>query len=223
MEDTRPARVAERSGLWQRFETPMKTPFLGVEIPPYWKVLPPWTRPEARDRVEGVPLLRVQPGAGFGDGTHASTQLCLLALGFFSRTTFRPATVLDFGTGSGILAIAAAKLGARVEAIDIDELALENARENARLNAVETFIECRTRLREPAHEFDFVLANILRSVLVESAEALCTRQSRTGRMILSGLVPTDVPSVLARYKPLLAPMRAQVYERGEWRAVVFSP
>jgi ribosomal protein L11 methylase PrmA len=77
--------------------------------------------------------------------------------------------------------------------------------------------------RGTARELDLVFANIVNPVLLEIGDALCARQSRHGRMTLSGLVATDVPSILARYKPLLAPMGAQVYERGDWRAIVFSP
>jgi ribosomal protein L11 methyltransferase len=168
-------------------------------------------------------LLRIKPGPGFGLGTHETTQLCLLGLGHLLRTGFKPQTVLDFGTGSGILAIGAALSGARVEAVEIDEMAIEHARENAALNDVDELIEFRTRTSEPARQFDLVFANIVYLVLLENAEALCARQLRSGRMILSGLFGTDVPGILARFKPLLIPMTAQVYERGEWRAVVFSP
>ena len=78
-------------------------------------------------------------------------------------------------------------------------------------------------MSKPARRFDLVMANILSPVLLDHAEALCARQSRDGRMVLSGLVATDVPAILARFKPRLAPMKAETYERGEWRAVVFSP
>jgi ribosomal protein L11 methyltransferase len=194
-----------------------------VDIPPYWKVVPPGVGAPAPGVDGSVSLIRIAPGVGYGTGTHETTQLCLLALGFLLRSGFAPRTALDFGAGSGILSIGAALSGARVEAVEIDERALDHARDNARLNGLETQIDCRTRLSQPAREFDLVFANILRSVLLEYAEDLCRRQSRRGRMILSGLVATDVPDVLARYKPLLAPMGAQVYERGEWRAIVFSP
>jgi ribosomal protein L11 methylase PrmA len=122
-----------------------------------------------------------------------------------------------------ILAIAAALSGACVHAVEINEQAIENARENATLNGLDQLIEFHTSLDEPAEEFDLVFANILRRVLIENAGALRVRQSRIGRMILSGLFGTDVPAILARYKPLLSPMTAHIHERGEWRAVVSSP
>jgi ribosomal protein L11 methyltransferase len=200
----------------------MAMPFSGIDVSPHWIVLPPWVKPEAAGHVDGVPLIRINPGAGFGIGTHETTQLCLLALAHLLRSGITLETVLDFGAGSGILAIGAALSGAHVEAVEIDERALENARENAQLNQVEPLIEFRTQLREPKRQFDLVVANILNQVLLEHAEALCARQSRQGRMILSGLVATDVPGIMARYRPLLVPMVGQIYERGEWRAVVFG-
>jgi ribosomal protein L11 methylase PrmA len=114
-------------------------------------------------------------------------------------------------------------VGICIEAVEIDEMAIDHARENARLNGIDELIEFRMRVSEPARQFDLVLANIVYLVLLEHAAALCARQLRSGHMILSGLFGTDVPGILARFKPLLIPMTSQVYERGEWRAVVFSP
>jgi ribosomal protein L11 methyltransferase len=185
-------------------------------------VLPPCTQLNKYDRRQGTPILRIHPTSAFGDGTHETTQLCLLGLGHFLRTGFRPKAVLDFGAGSGILAIAAASFGARVEAVEIDENASESARHNACLNGVADLIDFRTRLSEPSRPSSLVLANVVRKVLLDYATALCARQARDGKMILSGLLTTDVPEVLACYKPLLQPMAAQVYERREWRAVVFE-
>jgi ribosomal protein L11 methyltransferase len=195
----------------------------GVDLSPYWRVVAdegdaPRVAPEGEPRV-----LRIPPGASFGDGRHETTQLCLLALGSLARTGAPMGTVLDFGAGSGVLAIAAALAGARVEAVEIDARALVEAGDNARRNGVEARVELRDRLREPAAPFDVVVANILRGVLLDAAPALAARQSRAGHMILSGLVATDVPAILARYRPLLAPMRDEVYARGEWRAVMFAP
>jgi ribosomal protein L11 methyltransferase len=195
--------------------------FQRVDILPFWRVINPALETESSELPAGVSLLKILPGRGFGVGTHETTQLCLLALGHLLRAGKKPSRVLDFGTGSGILAIALALSGTRVEAIDIDELALEHARQNARLNGVESLIDFRAQLSEPTEPFDIVISNILNQVLLDHADALAERQSRQGRMILSGLLPTDVPAILGRYKPLLAPMRPQIYERGQWRTVVF--
>src|SRR5512142_2344151 len=172
--------------------------FRGIDIPPFWRVLPPEVDPSTRGPSNNLSLLRIKPGHGFGIGTHETTQLCLLALGHLLRTGSRPRTVLDFGAGSGILAIAAALSGARGQAVEIDARSIENGRETAVLNGVAPLIEWRTQLSDPAPQFDIVLANILNRVLLEHAEQLCTRQARPGRMILSGLFGTDVPGILAR-------------------------
>ena len=197
--------------------------FRGVDLPPYWRVLPATGGAHESDSSDTTPVIRLRDGNAFGNGMHETTQLCLLALGYLFRAERRPATVLDFGAGSGILAIAAAGRGAHVQAVEIDPDAIECARYNVALNAVASRVEVRTSMREPAEPVDLVLANILRSVLLAFADALCARQSREGHMVLSGLVGTDVPAILARYKPRLAPMQAHVHARGEWRAVMFSP
>ena len=194
--------------------------FRGLRLAPHWQIVLPGDGgvPEGSLR----PLL-VSTGAGFGVGTHPTTQLCLLALGHLLRAYPTPARVLDFGAGSGILGIAAARHArAKVEAVEIDEAAREHARQTAHLNGVSALVSVRETLSEPPSTFDLVVANILRQVLLDYADALCARQSRAGHMVLSGLLATDVPAILARYSPELAPMRPGVYERGEWRAVLYS-
>ena len=192
--------------------------FRGVTLAPYWRIVPP------AQPVEGpLPTIVVSTGAGFGVGTHETTQLCLLALGHLLRTYPVPVAVLDFGAGTGILGVAAARrAGSRVDAVEIDEAARAHARETARLNGVADLVDVRETMAEPPATFDLVLGNVLCDVLLEYAGPLCERQSRGGHMVLSGLVATDVPAIVARYSPLLAPMRAQIFERDEWRAVMYS-
>lgn len=191
----------------------MRSP--GIDVPPFWRIRPPLGAIDG-----GVPLF-VQPGAGFGDGAHETTQLCLQAIAAGPRTPgYR---VLDFGAGSGILAIAAARLGAVVDAVEIDEAALEHARENARSNEVASRIHFRRRLDESMGPYDLILANILREVLLREAEQLVGRLGRGKMLALSGLVATDVPEIIARYSAALDGRRPQVHRRGEWCAVVFWP
>lgn len=187
-----------------------------IELAPYWTITAPGEVAGGR----GTSIV-LEPGAGWGTGAHPSTVLCLQALGYLSRR--RPERVLDFGAGSGILAIGAALFGATVDAVEIDPAALEHARRNAALNRVEHALTYSTTLREPPEVFDLVVANILRPILVDFAPALAARTSRAGHLVLAGLVATDVPFIVAAYAPLLAPMAPRVYERGEWRCVVFSP
>jgi len=143
--------------------------------------------------------------------------LCLQAIHWLRPAGARSWRLLDFGSGSGILSIAAARLGASVEAVEIDPLAIEHARHNAVLNLVEDRVRHSRTLAEAPGRFDLVVANILCDVLLEAAEDLTSRVVENGALALSGLVATDVPRIIARYAPLLAQRRPAVYERGAWR------
>jgi ribosomal protein L11 methyltransferase len=186
-------------------------------------VIPPW------EKAERPGDLIITPGAGFGTGTHDTTRLCLQLVGEI-RDRLQGVRVLDFGSGSGILSIAAAKSGAIVEAVEIDELAIENARENARLNGCEDRIHFHTRIPESPETYDWVIANILKNVLLKFADPLC---ARTGKgMVLSGLLEEDLAPVLMRFSQELKPARPPRILRSEteyglvtdgerWRALVF--
>jgi ribosomal protein L11 methyltransferase len=167
--------------------------------------------------------LVLRKGSGFGDGRHETTQLCLLALGYLLRSQCCPQRMLDFGAGNGVLGIAAALRGARVESVEIDATALAEAKVNAELNGVLDRFEFRTSMSTPPQHFDVVVANILKRVLLDYAEAITTRVAQHGFLVLSGLTSTDVPEILGKYRPLLPNHRDAIYERGTWRAVLFQP
>lgn len=188
-----------------------------IEIPPCWKIVPPGQA----DEIQGIRLV-LGPGSGYGDGTHQTTQLCLQAISALAPKG-RAWRMLDFGSGSGILAIAAAKLGAVVEAIEIDREAIHHAVENARLNELADRIRYSATLDGVSGQFDMVAANILRQVLLEHADDLASRLSPQGRLVLSGLVPTDVPQVSVRYAGLLDGRRPEIYRRDDWCALVWRP
>jgi ribosomal protein L11 methyltransferase len=130
--------------------------------------------------------------------------------------------MLDFGSGSGILAIAAARLGAEVDAIEIDSAAVANAEENVRLNGVGEKVRFSPRLDDARGPYALSVANILRPVLLEFAQALAARVAPGGTLVLSGLVATDVPEVSVRYAGLLGGARPDIYQRGDWRALVWQ-
>jgi ribosomal protein L11 methyltransferase len=165
----------------------------------------------------------LDPGMAFGTGTHATTSLCLGALGAVLRS--RPgARVLDVGTGSGLLAIAAARLGAaRVVATDNDPVALEVAAENAARNGVAVELSA----EEPSilsGEFDLVIANILANTLVELAPGIAARLAPGGTLLLSGILAGQEDDVRAAY---LAEGLARLSPdgdraEGEWRLVVLE-
>jgi len=159
-------------------------------------VAPPWiARPH--DDIEAI-WIPIQPSMGFGTGHHASTRLCLALLQEFD---VRGKSVLDIGTGSGVLAIAAWCLGSsRLLAIDYDDDALISARENVALNHAEEAIDLRALDLERAPtsvQFDVVLANITGAMLCKHAVAIAGLVARHGSAILSGF-QTDEADEVAR-------------------------
>jgi ribosomal protein L11 methyltransferase len=148
-----------------------------------------------------------------------------MALADWVQTGGRVSSVLDFGSGSGILAIGAALLGAnRVMAVEIDDRTHAAIRDNCRRNGVEARIGVLTALPDPAAAYDLVLANIVPAVLLEHAERLCGCVQRSlagGCIVLSGLVAEEVGPVAERYARLLAtsPVRTSL---GEWHCLRFA-
>jgi ribosomal protein L11 methyltransferase len=185
-----------------------------VDIPPCFQIV----APGHLDQSDKIKII-INPGEGFGDGTHPTTQLCLQAIRAYAPRD-RSWRLLDFGSGSGILSIGAAKLGARVVGVEIERPAIDEAIENSRLNSIEDRIDYRTTLDDVSGSFDIVVANILRPVLVDYAAQLCSRLVPGGRLILSGLVATDVPQVRVRYTSILGE-QPELFSRDEWRALVY--
>ncbi|WP_437578483.1 50S ribosomal protein L11 methyltransferase [Sorangium sp. So ce887] len=183
-----------------------------IEVPPRFRViLGPWDA-EIDERT-----IVLGPSHAFGDGRHESTRMCLQALASFApRGGFR---LFDVGCGTGILSIAAAKLGGEAIGVDIDAAALAVAEENGRRSAVEGRVSFATTW--PDGTFDIVVANILRDVLAELAPLIVARLAPLGTLILSGLVSTDAPEIVARYAPLLAGRRPEIFERDAWRTLVW--
>jgi ribosomal protein L11 methyltransferase len=189
----------------------------GLRLPPNWRIVPYWVSDEQAKISKGENVIRINPGAGFGTGTHETTQLCLGAIA--ESAVSSGARALDFGSGSGILSIGLALLGAEVDAIEIDPLAIDNATENARLNAMDARIRFDRDLSSAPGPYSLVVANILRPVLLEFAEALVSRCE--GALVLSGLIERDVAEVSARYTALMG-RGPEVRELGEWRCLFWS-
>lgn len=144
--------------------------------------------------------LELDPGLAFGTGSHPTTRLCLEWL----CDAVKPGdTLLDYGCGSGILALAAAKLGAaRVVGVDIDERALEAAGDNSARNGVTLRL---VHSKEPLTEqFDLVVANILTNPLCVLAPLICARIAPGGRLALSGILAAQADQVIAAYAPHIA-------------------
>ena len=149
-------------------------------------VAPPWDVPE---------VIVIQPSMGFGTGHHATTRLCLAAL---QRVDMAGARVLDVGTGSGVLAIAATVFGAMSAlGIDDDPDAVQAARENVALNAANVEIRVADLRTLPDERFDVVLANLTGALLIHTADRLQAFAGRGGTLILSGFMQHEEQDVLA--------------------------
>jgi ribosomal protein L11 methyltransferase len=174
-------------------------------------VAPPWSEVEGRERL----VIRVEPGMAFGTGTHETTRLCLAAV----EKHFRGGSFLDVGTGTGVLAIAAAKLNpsARVEACDTDPLAVSVAEENARLNGVADRVEFRVgTVDDTTASADLVCANLTADVILPLLPALLG--ATCGRLVLSGILTTQAPQVAARLNEL-GVGDYELTGDGEWVAI----
>jgi ribosomal protein L11 methyltransferase len=145
----------------------------------------------------GKTVVRLDPGLAFGTGSHPSTRL---VLEYLERELRGEESVLDYGCGSGILAIAAAKLGAgRVAAVDLDAQALAVARENAAHNSVAVEV-CGPEALRPG-TYDMVLSNILAQPLIVLAPLLAARTVPGGRLALAGVLLAQASEVAAAYEP----------------------
>jgi ribosomal protein L11 methyltransferase len=175
-------------------------------------VAPPWDVP----RASATPVIIIEPSTGFGTGHHATTRLCLRLL---QQLELRGARVLDLGTGSGVLALAAWKLGAAdVVAVDNDPDALDNARDNIARNGAAASIDI---IRDDLgtlriERADVVLANLTGAVLVRHAAELRSLVVDGGYLILSGFAPDDV-AVIQRAFSGLATIHTE--SDGEWAAI----
>jgi ribosomal protein L11 methyltransferase len=173
---------------WKQFHRP-------VLIAGQIYVRPPWEEPAVRP---GVTEIVIDPGQAFGTGTHPTTALCLeLLLGLDQRGSFA-----DLGCGSGVLAIAAAKLGfGPITAIDAERQAVEATDSNSRANAVLIDDVRRGDLRNaPAPKADVVAANLMRPLLLRVAELWAGEPPRT--LVVSGLLDDEADEVAAAFAPL---------------------
>ena len=176
-------------------------------------IAPPWS--EVKDAREKI-VIRIEPGMAFGTGTHETTRLCLKAI----ERYFRGGSFLDVGTGTGILAIAAAKMfpDARIEALDTDAAAVEIARENARLNGVGDQIDFRAgSIDEQTQSADLVCANLTAPVIVDLLPSLLG--ASCGRLVLSGILDSQLELVQTRLLELGADS-FETDDDGGWVALV---
>lgn len=203
---------------WQRF---WQRHFPVTRISRRLRIVPVWKRGRVRFLC-GVRDLLIHPGLSFGTGTHFTTRFCLERIDVLCGGR-RPASLLDIGAGSGILAIAAAKLGVqRVAAIDHDAQALEQARENLRVNRVARRVRLAVAdiAREPPPgRFEVIVANLYGGLLLQCAPAIAAACGR--HLVLSGIREVEADAVAEGFE-------AQGFEEtlrdgdGEWCGMEFQ-
>ena len=176
---------------WVRLTQSQFTP---VEITPEFWIVPTWHEPPAQARQ----VIRLDPGLAFGTGTHPTTRMCLRWIA--SNSSSRPlGGVLDYGCGSGILAIGAAKFGASaIDAVDIDEAAVQSTLANAQANDVNLNAGLPDKV---AGLYQTVLANILATPLKVLAPLLCARVAPGGALVLAGILERQADELKAAYAP----------------------
>lgn len=172
---------------WKKFYQPIKVD--GITVVPIWQKIPE----------EGT-VIKINPGMAFGTGEHESTQMCLSLL---QREKVTGLQVSDIGCGSGILGISALKLGAKnCYFSDIDATALENLKENIRLNGVfeNSVCECASLADGNPPQSDLVFANITADILIMLSKSIHKVLKKGGTLILSGIIATREEEVISAYQ-----------------------
>ena len=183
-------------------------------------IKPTW---EPYEPADGDIVIEIDPGMAFGTGQHQSTSMCLEAIeGIFSKNDASGWKVLDVGAGTGILGIAAAKLGAKqVLCVDIDERAVEIAQSNAILNQVQKRLVIRSReIRSLRRRFNLIAANLTEKLLVEICADLQRFLAPCGYLVISGIIEQNSREIEERFfqSPLCL---YQKIKRAEWLCYVF--
>jgi ribosomal protein L11 methyltransferase len=195
---------------WKKFFKPLR-------VGSRFVVKPPWAKTRLR---KGEILIEINPGMAFGTGTHATTQLCMEALEKRLKKGF---SVLDVGTGSGILSIAAARLGAaEVWGIDIDPVAVEIASENVNQNGVSRQVKIlKARIREIHKRFDLVVANIDFRNLKRARITMLKHIKKRGFLILSGILDKEEERLCQQYLRSGELQWVETIEEAEWVSLTF--
>jgi ribosomal protein L11 methyltransferase len=182
--------VAEQD--WVRLT---QSQFAPVEITPEFWIVPTWHEPPAQARQ----VIRLDPGLAFGTGTHPTTRMCLRWIAAQGTAGHELGRVLDYGCGSGILAIGAAKFGAEgIDALDIDEAAVQSTLANAEANHVTLNAGLPDQVDGV---YQTVLANILATPLKVLAPLLCSRVAPGGSLVLAGILERQADELKAAYAP----------------------
>lgn len=197
---------------WKAYFKPLRVGSRFV-VKPSWE---PW------DAAEGEVIIEIDPGMAFGSGAHATTRLCLLLL---EEAVTPGARVLDWGTGSGILAIGAARLGAReIDAVDLDPVAVRVTQENVERNDLQAIIRtAEASIEAVAVEppYDLVIANIVADPIIAGAPEIFRHLRPGGKAIVSGIIERREPEVTTALRHAgLELLRLEAEE--DWRALLLQ-
>ena len=195
---------------WKKYYKPV---MIGKNI----VIVPMWEdyTPRATDVI-----VRMDPGMAFGTGTHETTALCAE---FIEKYITSGVRALDVGTGSGILAILASKLGAAsVDALDIDENAVKVAQENCEQNGV-TNVICRQSdlIRSATGKYDFISANIVADIIIRMSENVCDYLKDDGVLVVSGIIETQAEQVVTVFDGKGLELIDKL-DKNDWNAFVFK-
>eukprot|EP00877_Chromochloris_zofingiensis_P010293 jgi/Chrzof1/5517/Cz16g06020.t1 len=201
----------------------IKASYIPLKVADGLYIIPEWSEPEDLNAIN----IRLQPGIAFGTGEHPTTRLCLKHL---LSANLKGCHVMDYGTGSGVLAIGALLLGAaRAVGTDTDPLAVRVAAQNAKLNGVEEDFDvykCEPSIHEPdplqqsswqGHQFDLVVANILFRPLLELQPRLTSYCKPGGRLLVSGILQEQAAEIMAAYEADFEDF--EVVWEGSWACV----
>ena len=221
--DIGPGTISMRRVRREDWAESWKRHFKPLQIGAALLIRPGWSHRKAR---KGQKVLVLDPGLSFGTGQHPTTAFCLEEL-VSRRKPGQKQSMLDLGTGSGILAIAAARLGyAPVHALEFDPVALRIARENARRNSVAkklTFAQQDVSKLAPASSFKYSLicANLVSSLLLSEQRKLVARLAPGGVLVLAGILKQEFRSVEQAYREVGLRM-VKSWAQGEWRSGSFT-
>ncbi|MDH4231529.1 MAG: 50S ribosomal protein L11 methyltransferase [Nitrospirota bacterium] len=193
-----------------------KKKFTPIDIGENLTIIPSWLKKDT-DR---IPVI-IDPGMVFGTGYHETSQVCLALIEKISKMDPKD-SCLDIGTGSGILAIGAAKLGFRhVTAVDIDPMAIDAATRNADENGLSNVTIKEGDIHSVAGSFDLIVANLLSGILVDIAPEIASRMNPGGKAIVSGMLPGQESDVIAAFVKAGLTLR-ETFNSGKWVTLLFS-
>ena len=204
------AKVSVKSLQDQNWERAWLDNFKPIKISEKLWIVPSW-----HDNVDDDAInVRIDPGMSFGTGTHESTQLCL---GWLTDMNISGKSLIDFGCGSGILAIAGLKLGAKyVLATDIEPRSLSATLENAEKNDVDESLEVYLPEELPVNQVDVVIANILATTIIELKQVLMSHVASKGQLLLAGILREQEKMI----KQAIPEFQWQTRKQGNWIALL---